>query len=314
MIKLINILKEIKITPPKEGPYNHYKEKIDSLFDSRFHHEFHQYPSENDIELFFSTYDDNIYSIFEQFILNHMIRNNYEIDGQIVTYNSQIDENDIKKYLKLNYKLKLSLTDLAYKFYSSKLQIVKQEIKQKVIQKINNAHPDTFEGNTLPWNNIYWDIAHIIDNILQTSESGFIQDIIHDYSDEFEDYLLDKFHLKPLEEIKITSPFQYEKAYGESHSYSEYKKNLEELSQYPDNYLIDLEKGKIIASFTGWNIARWSRAAEEANREKYDLVSRSALRNLSDYRNLPNIDVDDSNSWESSNVALSLVQTYSVDK
>ena len=240
-----------------------------------------------------------------------MIRNNYEINGQIITYNSQIDKNDIKKYINLNPKLKQGLIELVNTFYLSKLQIIKQEIKQKIIQKINNAHPDTFEDNTLPWLDIQWGIARIIVDTIIDSESGFISEIIDNYSDEFEDYLLDKFHLKPLEEIKITSPFQYEKAYGESHSYNEYKKNLEELSQYPDNYLIDLEKGKIIASFTGWNVARWSRVAEEANREKYDLVSRSALRNLSDYRNLPNIDVDDNNSWESSNVALSLVQTYS---
>ena len=54
MIKLINILKEIKITPPKEGPYNHYKVKIDSLFDSHFKREYVHYPSDYDIELFFS--------------------------------------------------------------------------------------------------------------------------------------------------------------------------------------------------------------------------------------------------------------------
>lgn len=225
MIKLTDILNEIKITLPASGPYNHYRANIDSLFDLHFKREYEHYPSDYDLELFFSNYDDNIYSIFKQFILNHMIRNNYEINGQIVTYNSQINENDIKKYINLKPKLKQGLIKLVNTFYLSKLQIIKQEIKQKVIQKINNAHPDTFEGNTLPWEDIQWDIAQFIEITIMDSESGLISDIIYDYSDEFEDYLLDKFYLKPLEEIKITPPFQYEKAYGESHSYNEYKKN-----------------------------------------------------------------------------------------
>jgi hypothetical protein len=225
MIKLINIVKEIKITLPKKGPYNHYKAKIDSLFDLHFKREYEHYPSDYDLELFFSNYD-NIYSIFEQFILNHMIIKNYEINSQIVNNNSQIDKNDIKKYINLKPKLKQGLIKLVNAFYLSKIQIIKQEIKQTVIQKINNAHPDIFEGNALSWEDIQWDIARITDDTLHDSEYGFISDIIYVYSDEFEDYLLDKFHLKPLEEIKITSPFQYEKAYGESHSYNEYKKNL----------------------------------------------------------------------------------------
>ena len=69
-----------------------------------------------------------------------------------------------------------------------------------------------------------------------------------------------------LFEIKVNKPFRYEKAYGESHSYDEYLQNKEKLQDNPDNFLIDLENKKIIASFTGWNVARWARLTKKNNK------------------------------------------------
>ena len=111
-----------------------------------------------------------------------------------------------------------------------------------------------------------------------------------------------------LFEIKVNKPFRYEKAYGESHSYDEYLQNKEKLQDNPDNFLIDLENKKIIASFTGWNVARWARLAENSNNIKYYVASRSAITNPPPYLQTPHIDINDPNSWESSNIALSLIK------
>ena len=114
-----------------------------------------------------------------------------------------------------------------------------------------------------------------------------------------------------LFEIKVNKPFRYEKAYGESHSYDEYLQNKEKLQDNPDNFLIDLENKKIIASFTGWNVARWARLAEkDSNKEIYRLVSKTAITNPPPYLQTPHIDINDPNSWESSNIALSLIKKY----
>ena len=112
-----------------------------------------------------------------------------------------------------------------------------------------------------------------------------------------------------LKEVVISKPIPYEKAYGESHSYDEYLKNLKSTQQTPDNYLIDVPKAKIIASFTGWNVARWTKGAKE-NSPNLQLVSRSAITNPPPYLETPHIEIDDPQSWESSNVAKELINKY----
>lgn len=117
-----------------------------------------------------------------------------------------------------------------------------------------------------------------------------------------------------LFEIKVNKPFRYEKSYGESHSYDEYLENKEKLQENPDNYLVDLKNNKIIASFTGWNIAKWAGLAEkDSNKEIYRLVSKTAITNPPPYLQTPHIDINDPNSWESSNIALSLIKKYSTN-
>lgn len=112
-----------------------------------------------------------------------------------------------------------------------------------------------------------------------------------------------------LQEIKIVTPTNYKKAYGESHSYNEFIKNQKKLNQLADNFLIDTETQKILASFTGWNVGRWVKPLEK-DLPKYSKLSRSSLINPSPWsNNLDPIDPNNSNNWANSNIQL-LIKKY----
>lgn len=143
------------------------------------------------------------------------------------------------------------------------------------------------------------------------------KDKFHNYSnfygdesnEEIKQKIINNFGLN-INEIKIEKPFTYDKAYGESHSYDEFIKNIKLKKQTPGNYLVDLSKNKIIASFTGWNVPSWAFKAENATNKNYRVLSTSAVTNPPPYLDGPDIDIYDINSWEPSNIANSLIRKY----
>jgi hypothetical protein len=155
-------------------------------------------------------------------------------------------------------------------------------------------------------------IENAINEELTPAQQKWANDTLREISSDLK---ADDYDTTGLDEIKIEKPFTYEKAYGESHSYDEFIKNIKSTDQVPDNYLVDLTKDKIIASFTGWNVAKWAKNAEASTRgevikKDYRVLSRSALTNPPPYLNTPDIDIYDPNSWEPGNVAISLIREY----
>ena len=114
--------------------------------------------------------------------------------------------------------------------------------------------------------------------------------------------LTDKF----LSEITVNKPFKYNRASGEIHSWEEYA----EADPNPNNFLVDISKGKIIAAFTGWNVPTWSRQAEKNDNNLF-VSSKSGITNPPPYLRTPHIDIDNPNSWEPRSVAMSLIRKYS---
>jgi hypothetical protein len=124
------------------------------------------------------------------------------------------------------------------------------------------------------------------------------------------DYKINFGYDDEINEVKFVQPTSYEKSFGESHSYKEYKQNRENLQQQADNFLIDRNKGKIIASFTGWNVSRWASLLSRNNtidNNHYDVVSLTVLRDNPSWWNVPFIDVNKEEYWESPAVANSLI-------
>jgi hypothetical protein len=159
-------------------------------------------------------------------------------------------------------------------------------------------------------------IENAINEELTPAQQKWANDTLREISSDLK---ADDYDTTGLDEIKIEKPFTYEKAYGESHSYDEFIKNIKSTDQVPDNYLVDLTKDKIIASFTGWNVAKWAKKAETSTRgevikKDYRVLSRSALTNPPPYLNTPDIDIYDPNSWEPGNVAISLIREYNTIK
>jgi len=99
-----------------------------------------------------------------------------------------------------------------------------------------------------------------------------------------------------LNEIKVNQPFNYKKAYGESHSYNEFLKTQESTQRPPDYFLIDVRDKKIIASFANMNVPKWSRLVEDWD-DNYKVVSKSAITNPPPYLSTPHINIEDSSSW-----------------
>jgi hypothetical protein len=109
-------------------------------------------------------------------------------------------------------------------------------------------------------------------------------------------YKADKYFNFPLNEIKVNKPFQYKKAYGESHSYDEYIQNGKLTGQQADNFLVDIENKKILASFIGWNVAKWASNEDNKNNQYYK-ASWYTITNPPPYMTIPKLNPDDPNSW-----------------
>ena len=162
--------------------------------------------------------------------------------------------------------------------------------------KINNVlEVDTISGETLESD------INKIKRILKSLNIPF------EIENRKEEFIViknaDKYFNFPLNEIKVHKPFQYKKAYGESHSYDEYIQNRKLTGEQADNFLVDIENKKILASFTGWNVARWA-SEEDKKHNQYYKASLSTIKNPPPYMTIPKLDPDDPNSWSSGAITI----------
>jgi hypothetical protein len=196
-------INEIQINSPGNKPYSKYKQLIDEIFNRKFIENLAELDSFDPVEILTSN-DEGIENAFTTFILNHMVRNNYEIDGQIVSHNSQIEESDIIKYVESKPKLKQALIKLIYKFYLEKVLEIKAEFKRAMVKAINYA-PDSYQPSLSEYEierEVTWEMHKLEDYYY----IDYVDDIISDCKQEFEQYLLNILGLKPLEEITINKP------------------------------------------------------------------------------------------------------------
>ena len=109
-------------------------------------------------------------------------------------------------------------------------------------------------------------------------------------------------------EMKINKPFSYDKAYGESHSYNEYKSNNDKRIYAPD-FFVDVNNGKILASFSAWNIPSWAYTLNKNAKDSgYGIYNIYILKDPPPYVDLPGpLNPKDPNNWESN---LSKVRSF----
>lgn len=113
-----------------------------------------------------------------------------------------------------------------------------------------------------------------------------------------------------IKEIKVQPLIKYKKAYNESHSYEEMKENTGEGGKYPDYFLIDLERKKILGSFAAYNVPSWIGKLTD-NSSRYYRCSYSNMKKAPPYMPQVNLDINDKNSWDNSNEILRLYQKIS---
>ena len=111
-----------------------------------------------------------------------------------------------------------------------------------------------------------------------------------------------------VREMKVHEPFFYNKASGESHSYNEYKSNNEKNMSNADKFFVDVNNGKILASFTGWNVPLWASALKSTKDSGYGVYDLYTMINPPPYMGLPGpLNPKDPNNWESN---LSKVRSF----
>ena len=151
MIKLMNILHEIKVTPPdsffssstiKDYIIPYITEEISDIYE---------------IDIFSFLSSTEIETILYPFIIDQMIFNNHEllINGEevLVSYNNQnlVTDKDIEDYIDTNPEISKYLIKLVINFYYENIdfnklfELVKNQVKQDKIEsdkegEIGRAH------------------------------------------------------------------------------------------------------------------------------------------------------------------------------
>jgi hypothetical protein len=298
-------LNEMRVNKPKSLTYGISPEIISKIKDYVVLRVIDTFESDGiDLDYLIEQYD-----VLKSFIIDQMIFNNHEIfkDGEeiLLSYNNEdlIDEENIKEYLEINPNLKNYLYKLITKFYEENVDIdclfrsALAQVKKDIID---------YDDEIYTTKSVKYSVDEVINN--NDCYSFYLADVIDD--NDFESYLIGEFKKTDvIKEMRVNEPFKYEKAYGEIHSYDDYKQIPKLTYREPENYLIDLSKEKIIAAFTGWNVARWSKKAEQED-NNLKVVSTSAITNPPPYMDTPHIDRNNPDSWEPRSVAMSLIRKY----
>jgi hypothetical protein len=186
MIRLTDILREMRVNDPANNRNSILKPKIDKFAFEYIIDELHYIGKDDVIEYYFeSSGHDNIYSIFRKFIIDQMIANNYEIIKNnkdiLVSQSNQnsITDKDIIDYINSKPKLKQFLTQTIWTFYLDNINF--NEIRQTIFDKIKGM-PDVYINDDY----IEWIIKDIISDEYVVP---YMMDFIYDNADEFELYL-----------------------------------------------------------------------------------------------------------------------------